>query len=480
MIQVLLNKEQFLYDIHSLVKSFYPEEDVKIKTTDVSENSDIHIQFFEQRIVISVTGEDGSCRQTETEVDANDRPETKNRLKQSLYLLLSEMTGTTLPWGDLTGIRPTKIPMTMLMEGKSKEEIRNYMKETYLIGDDKMELSIEIAEREKQILEPIHYEQGYSLYIGIPFCPTTCLYCSFTSYPIASWKKRVGEYLDALEREMDFTSSVYKDHILDTVYIGGGTPTTLSPSELDRLLTSLEQKFDLSQIKELTVESGRPDSITLEKLEVLKKHHVTRISINPQTMKEETLKIIGRHHTVEQTIEAFHLSRKAGFDNINMDLIMGLPGENLDDVAHTLSVIRDLSPDSLTVHSLAVKRASGLNQWMEENGRDSIHNTPQMMELTEKFAAENGLLPYYLYRQKNMAGNFENVGYAKPGKYGIYNILIMEEKQDIVALGAGTVSKVVRANSQIERVDNVKDVALYLERFDAMIEKKKQFYKTYQ
>ena len=291
-----------------------------------------------------------------------------------------------------------------------------------------------------------------------------------------SWEKRVGEYLTALFREMDAAAELCKDYYLDTVYIGGGTPTTLKPEELDCLLCAVEEKFDLSHVKEFTVESGRPDSITPEKLAVLKKHHVTRISINPQTMKEETLKIIGRRHTVAETIEAFRMARDAGFDNINMDLIMGLPGENVEDVRNTLSAIEELHPESLTVHSLAVKRASRLNQWMEENGRNSIQNTPEMMKLTENFARRMGLNPYYLYRQKNMAGNFENVGYAVNGKEGIYNILIMEEMQSIIALGAGTVTKRVYDDGRIERCDNVKDVGLYIEKIDEMIERKRKVF----
>lgn len=476
MIKVKINEDNFKYDIHSLIKAFYPEHDVKFFQD--GEVCDYEISMHPASIEIVSFGEPEQRVTVKTE-DA-DRAETKNRLKRALYGLLSEVTGQTLPWGNLTGIRPVRIATNLLEQGAGEDRIAEHMREVYLVSGEKAALCAEIAKREQKVLSPIHYKEGYSLYIGIPFCPTTCLYCSFTSYPIMSYKKRVEEYLEALSREMELTADVYRNYVLDTVYIGGGTPTTLEPDELDRLLCAVSQKFDLSCLKEFTVEAGRPDSITPEKLAVLKKHHVTRISINPQTMNDSTLAMIGRRHTAAQTLEAYEMARAAGFDNINMDLIMGLPGEDMDAVRRTLAVIEELRPESLTVHSLAVKRASGLNAWMEENGRDALCNTPQMMKLTETCARNMGLLPYYLYRQKNMAGNFENVGYALPGKEGIYNILIMEEKQSIAALGAGTVSKVVKPDGQIERVDNIKDVGLYLERFEEQLEKKRSFYRKYQ
>lgn len=279
--------------------------------------------------------------------------------------------------------------------------------------------------------------------------------------------------MEALFQEIDFVSEAYKDKILDTVYIGGGTPTTLGAEELEALLGYVRKKFDFRQVKEFTVEAGRADSITREKLAVLKKYGVTRISVNPQTMKEETLKLIGRQHTVAQVREAFQMAREAGFDNINMDIILGLPDELEADVYHTVEEIKKLNPDSLTVHSLAVKRASKLNQWIEENGIETLHNTDSTMEIAQKGAYELNMKPYYLYRQKNMSGNFENVGYAREGKYGIYNILIMEEKQTIVALGAGSITKKVYPDGRIERCENVKDVAQYIERIGEMIERKR-------
>ena len=348
------------------------------------------------------------------------------------------------------------------------------MRSTYLCSKEKTELAIDIAKREQKILADIHYEEGYSLYVGIPFCPTTCLYCSFTSFPIRAWKDKVDAYLSAVEKEIDFVKEACADKVLDSVYIGGGTPTTLEPDELDRLFAKLKGTLDWSQVKEFTVEAGRADSITAEKLRVMKKWGVTRISVNPQTMKQETLDVIGRRHTVEQTVEAFWTARREGFDNINMDLILGLPGETKNDVAETMRRVKELAPDSLTVHSLAIKRASRLSQWILENGMDTLHNTDETMQIAALGARELGMEPYYLYRQKNMSGNFENVGYAKPGKAGIYNILIMEEKQSILALGAGTISKAVYPDGRIERCDNVKDVDLYIEKIDEMIERKRK------
>jgi oxygen-independent coproporphyrinogen-3 oxidase len=363
--------------------------------------------------------------------------------------------------------------MGMLDAKMSDDEIIKALYDTHMVSDEKARLSLDIAKREKKILENVHYNNGYSIYIGIPFCPTTCLYCSFTSYPIAIWKERIKEYLSALFKEIDFISDFYNDKILDTVYIGGGTPTTLESEELESLLMYVRQKLDFSNVKEFTVEAGRADSITKEKLEVLKKYGVSRISVNPQTMKDDTLKLIGRQHTVAQVISAFNLAREVGFDNINMDIILGLPGETESDVQHTIDEIVKLNPDSLTVHSLAIKRASRLNQWIEENGISTLKNTDTTMKIAQEGAYKLGMKPYYLYRQKNMSGNFENVGYAREGKYGIYNMAIMEEVQTIIALGAGSITKRVYPDGRIERCDNVKDVALYIEKIDEMIDKKR-------
>lgn len=399
----------------------------------------------------------------------------KNPLKRMTYGIFSQMTsGKVHPWGTLTGIRPVKLPMAMLEQGFSDGEIAEKLKKEYLIGDEKCNLSIQIAHKERALLDMLDYEDGYSLYVGIPFCPTTCLYCSFTSYPYSRWEKRMEEYVTALEKEIDFVQEHFAGKKLNTIYFGGGTPTTLPPVYLDRILGKITNGFDLSYLKEWTVEGGRPDSITPEKLAVLRRYPVDRISINPQTMKQETLDIIGRRHTVEDVKRAFGMARDAGFDNINMDLIIGLPQEHTEDVAHTMEEIEALDPDNLTVHTLAIKRASRLNMEKAQYGHLYLEqNTTEMMELTAQGAARMGMEPYYLYRQKNMSGNLENVGYARPGKEGIYNILIMEEKQSILALGAGAVTKRVQMDGVIERASNVKDIEQYLTRVDEMIERKR-------
>ena len=473
------NKAQFEYEIHALVKAFYPAWDLKILTPEsvikdkkILEITPVMELVFQEDEVEFVVRQDAVHTYT-WRIDNVPADDYKNVFGRFLYTSLREETGISLPWGNLTGIRPTKIAVTMLDNGASEQDVAAFLREKHFVSEEKITLSIEIAQREREILSTLHYEDGYSLYIGIPFCPTTCLYCSFTSYPIGTWKERVADYLTALEQEMDAVAQMYRDKILDTVYIGGGTPTSLSAEELDRLLTKLKSTFDFRTVQEFTVEAGRADSITEEKLKVLHRHGVTRISVNPQTMKQETLKLIGRQHTVDQVVDAFHMARKVGFDNINMDIILGLPEETREDVAATIEAIQHLVPDSLTVHSLAVKRASKLNQWIEENGITAYNNTEETMRIAEKGARDMGMSPYYLYRQKNMSGNFENVGYSAEDKYGIYNILIMEEKQTIVALGTGSISKRVYPDGRIERCENVKEVAQYIERIDEMIERKR-------
>lgn len=478
------DRENYEYDIHSLIKAFYPEKQVKVvsgeklRLENVVPSIRIHVGEKEASFENMDPDRYVLYRMTDEETESHEAEgkHFKNVFKRFLYQALSELTEKTLPWGNLTGIRPTKIAMELLERGKTDREIVDFMEKEHFVSEKKAKLSLEIAKREKEILQTLHYENGYSLYIGIPFCPTTCLYCSFTSYPVCVWEKRIDEYLDCLIKEIDYVAEAFREQVLDTIYIGGGTPTSLSPERLERLLTKLEETFDVCSLKEFTVEAGRADSITREKLEVIKRHHVTRISVNPQTMKDETLKLIGRQHTVAQVIEAFHMAREVGFDNINMDLILGLPGETPQDVAATIEAVKKLDPDNLTVHSLAVKRASKLHQWIEENGLDTIRNTDETMDIATAGAREMGMQPYYLYRQKNMSGNFENTGYAKEGKNGIYNILIMEEKQTIVALGAGSITKRVFPDGRIERCDNVKDVALYIERIDEMIARKKKLF----
>lgn len=476
-IAILLNDGSYEQDIRELLMAFYPGSAFTHKEEEAAEASLVlrgekkGLEFS-----LSIQAEDPLSRQCKTiEPDFENRFEAKNLIKRTLYQLLKEQTKRELPWGTLTGIRPTKIAMAKLQEGCGKKQIHDYLKETYYTSEEKISLSIDVAARELELLRAIDYERGYSLYIGIPFCPTTCLYCSFTSFPIGQWEGRTSLYLDALFKEIDYAAERMKGRPLDTVYFGGGTPTSLSPEDLERIFLKLETVFPIDKVKELTVEAGRPDSITREKLAVLKAHGINRISVNPQTMKQETLNLIGRRHTVEQVKDTFHMAREMGFENINMDLIVGLPGETAEDVRQTMEEIKALRPDSITVHSLAIKRAARLNIFREQYENLKITNTQELINMTARYAEELGLKPYYLYRQKNMAGNFENVGYSLPGKECIYNILIMEEKQTIMACGAGTTTKVLYpAENRLERAENVKDVEQYIGRVEEMINRKEK------
>lgn len=478
MIGISFNQKEFEYDAYTLLKAFFPKEEVQmfyVQEEEVPADLEylISIEYGEQ-VHIRIQWGDTLLEGQETYEQTEDRKIRKNKLKQVLYKLLSQLTGQTLPWGNLTGIRPTKIAMGLIESGMSNAQAAEYMRNTYFTSKEKTALAITIANRERELLKDIDYEKGYSLYVGIPFCPSICLYCSFSSSPLQRWKDQVDAYLDALLKELDFISEAMKDRTLDTIYIGGGTPTTLEPEQLERLLEHINARFPVYQVKEYTVEAGRPDSITREKLQAIRKFPVTRISVNPQTMNQATLELIGRRHTVEDTRHAFALARECGFDNINMDIIVGLPGEQKEDVQHTLEEIKKLDPDSLTVHSLAVKRAARLNMFKEQYEEMEFINNQEIMDMAMKYAYECQMGPYYLYRQKNMCGNLENIGYAKVDKAGIYNILIMEEKQSILAAGAGASTKFVFQNGKrIERAENVKDVANYISRIDEMIERKR-------
>lgn len=474
MIDIQIEPAQFEYDVQSLVQAFYTGHPFKINDRVENSYRKISVKYEKNKICISVWSKEKEPVEGEMFCDFSDRRETKNILKKLLYKLLSADTKEKLPWGTLTGIRPSKIPEMMLEEDISRKEIMSYMKETYLISDEKLNLAIDIADRERQILSKINYKHGFSLYVGIPFCPTTCLYCSFTSFPIEKYRKKVDLYLDAVIKEIKYLGIKLKNRELNTVYIGGGTPTTLEPNQLDRLINALKDNFDFSTVVEFTVEAGRPDSITEDKIMVLKKHGVNRISINPQIMNEKTLEIIGRKHTVSQVKEAFAIARKCGMDNINMDFIVGLPGENAQMVKYSMEEALKLNPDGITVHSLALKRASRLNVEKDRYSDMTMENSSRLMKITEEYAGKMKMVPYYMYRQKNMVGNQENVGYSKVGKEGIYNILMMGDYQNVWAAGAGAVTKLLsKDRKEGKRIDTLKNVDLYIDRIDEMIERKK-------
>ena len=503
MIKIVLSDKNYENDVYPLVKAFYPEQMIKIyseeewdgpkeKMTSVNDQNIketvslvmdgkgfLYIEFHPGLITLTFKDESGRCSTQTQRMDASlPRSQYKNAIKRFLYHVMEDSSDQFLPWGILTGIRPTKLVYEMLVQGCDEKEIYDHMNREYLCSEEKVEMSLHIADREAKLLRELDYQNGYSLYIGIPFCPTTCSYCSFPSYPLEKHSGLVEDYLKALEKEIVFAASCFPKKQLTTVYFGGGTPTSLSTEQLEALIRLVKKNFDFTQVKELCVEAGRPDSITREKLVMLKNCGVDRISINPQSMQQKTLEKIGRRHSVEEVKRAFYLARETGHMNINMDIILGLPGENPCDVTDTLKQIKELNPESLTVHTLAIKRAARLNQ--EKTSHTKSADVSKMLKETITFAEENEYYPYYLYRQKNMAGNLENIGYSKYGKEGLYNILIMEEKQTILALGAGGMSKFVfYEENRIERVDNVKSVTDYINRIDEMIARKLEFLKKH-
>ena len=476
MVRIDSKRNKFTYNIYHIVKSFYPGEDVEQKV-DGEQEALVTLEM-PGGSSFSVFPEDVGLPRI-SDPDERQLQEEKWAVTRSVYRYLENFTGEKLAWGILTGVRPTKLIMQKLEAGISREEILRSFQEEDLVSPEKAQLAYETACREYELLSRLDCEEGFSLYVGIPFCPSVCSYCSFSSSPIDVWRDRVDGYLDALIRELKALGEMAAGRRPDTVYIGGGTPTTLEPEQMDRLLKAVTEYFDLSHTLEFTIEAGRPDSITEEKLRVIRRYPVTRISVNPQTMQQKTLDLVGRKHTVQDVVEAFHVARRLGFDNINMDLIAGLPGETAADMQDTLRQVEALHPDSLTVHALAIKRAARFGQ---EGRTAQLHSEiTQMIEDASECARGMGLKPYYLYRQKNIAGNFENVGYAEVDKAGIYNILIMEEKQTILAAGAGASTKIllkepIRTENGKEiglvRIENVKNITEYISRIDEMIERK--------
>lgn len=465
MICVSIKKQLLPYeaDIRDLCIAFFPYQKIKFieEGESIIEDSIIVENYFSGEL-------------TENRLD------NKSEIKRQLYDYLSNKTGKKLLWGTLTGIRPVTI-VTGLIENGINENIKDYLKKEYYISDEKALKLIEIANREEEILNrPLikSYKEQYSIYIGVPFCKSTCLYCSFTSFNIDKFSDYVDKYLSALENE-------FKKFIVDktnnrltplTIYIGGGTPTSLDEMHFEKLLNLIDKYVDVSNVVEYTVEAGRPDTITENKLRLMKEHRVTRISINPQTFNDKTLKLIGRKHTANEIIEKFNLARKIGFDNINMDIILGLPNEKIFEVLKTLFNVYKLKPDSLTVHSLALKRAARLNyelnDWthnsylagMAESSREEGKRViDKMYHMSELLAAILSLKPYYLYRQKNMAGNLENVGYSKVGKESIYNIMMMSERHTVVGFGTATTKEVFYENNgkRVESIEGYKSVIDY-------------------
>jgi len=490
MVRILLDEERFYNEVYDEVKLFFTENEICF-TDELPPDEKGGIFLYCKvncedagRPVFQVRLEsDNSSYSAEIPMECVDIGEMKaekvremrKQIKRHVYLALAKCTGRELPWGMLTGIRPAKIVREFLEEGKGEEEILNTLAQFYRLSEDKARLAYNVAQTERKIINRAGKDM-VSVYIGIPFCPSRCLYCSFTSNPIDKCSHLVDRYLDALKTEIHGVQKIIEknSYRIQSLYIGGGTPTSIDAASLAGLLEYINNTFDMSLVEEFTLEAGRPDSINREKLEVSKDNGVNRISINPQTMNNRTLEIIGRSHTAEDIIEAFGLAREAGFDNINMDIIVGLPGENLSMFENTLKEIGKLNPESLTVHTMAIKRASRLNEHRSEYSFISGEEAEQMVNMAREFAGSVGMHPYYLYRQKNILGNLENIGYCKPGHESVYNIQIMEEKQTIIAIGAGAVTKVVYpADNRIERAFNVKNIEEYINRLDEMIERKK-------
>ena len=456
---------------------FDNNEDVDILSTATFANNMFHSQATLTYNGVSYSSEYSfPC-------DSSGNLHTQKRIMSAvcgmaLYQAILTFCPTILPWGVMTGIRPAKPMREMLTTGVSENIILTYFKDLYGITDKKLELALAVAKNEMSLLS-VNKPSDIGLYIGIPFCPTRCLYCSFISSDLRHTKKYVPDYCKLLVNEMKHSAELLASsgrHI-QSIYMGGGTPTSLSAQELDLLLGSMHAYFDLSSLREFCVEAGRPDTITTDKLAVLKRHGVDRLSINPQTMNQETLTIIGRNHTPDEINNAFSLARNLGFDNINADIIAGLPGEDERMFSNTLDHVLALSPENITVHTMSVKRGSALNQ-NKQNFVLSSHDTVQhMLDITHETMPKNGYTPYYMYRQKHMIGNLENVSYSKPGFMSLYNVNIMEEVQSILALGCGGSSKAVNnMSNRIERVYNFKSPIEYINRFDEILDKKNELF----
>lgn len=398
----------------------------------------------------------------------------KNKLKREIFDALSAVTGKRPKWGILTGIRPVKLAGEYYGRLGSYDMVRKEMEREYLIHPEKSMLLTDILKYQTDEMGRPE-DNSLSIYIGIPFCPTRCLYCSFTSNQVK--EPEIARYLEALYREIRFAGAAAEAEgfNIESVYIGGGTPTTLSSLQLDSLLTEVEEAFDLGSVREFTVECGRPDTITEDKLSVLDKHGVGRISINPQTMKESTLRIIGRNHTVQQVRDAFEMSKRGDIGTVNADLIAGLPDESTDDFKKSLDEIVQLGAGNITLHTLAVKRASKLKEVDETFNYRQEEICGEMLAYAGEKLKSEGYIPYYLYRQKHTSGNTENIGYCRAGEISRYNVRIMEEAQSILALGAGGISKIYFPESnRLERVANVSNYEIYIERIDEMIDRKKK------
>lgn len=471
-IRVSLNDMKYRYDIFLMINLYF---------------SFINIEFVEDKYDIAIEINDKSIDikgiYNDFQYSINENYKMSEEVKKAVFNYLKEGTGKVLPWGTLVGIRPSKKALSYLESGYNEEEIIREFQDRHETLEEKTKLCIDVAKYEKNVVNTD--KNSISIYVGMPFCPTRCVYCSFTSNPVGANKNNVINYLNSLTKEIEEISKYVdeKKLIIETVYFGGGTPTSVNDDQFEDIMGKIYNNFVKDRdVKEFTVECGRVDSITRNKLLSMRRYNVDRISINPQTMNDDTLKVIGRNHNSEAVEECFNMARELGFDNINMDLIVGLPGENLNHIVNSCERIAKLNPDNLTIHGLSVKRGSRLHENLINNKTYVVPDQDElnsMYETTKLLSEKLNMKPYYMYRQKNMVGNMENVGYCRDEKVCIYNIQMIEEKQTIIALGADGVSKVVFLNeNRIERFANVKDVKEYNNRIDEMIEKKIQLLNT--
>lgn len=475
---LIIDSHPFRYEMEALCRMFLHGRELKItEEAEIPPKEDYIYTALEGDEITVKAKIDGKYAEAKRTAE-NDHA---RNMELAVFGVLTEILSIRPKWGVLTGIRPVKLAMQLHDMGLSEEEIRKKLKEERLVSDEKLDLLLTTMEHELEIRASSR-PNSVSLYISIPFCPSRCSYCTFTSHSVEKAAKLIPQYVELLCGELK-DIAVLIDEIglhLETVYMGGGTPTVLTAKQLDRVLSTVNESFDMTGVRELTVEAGRPDTITAEKLAVLKKNGVGRISINPQTMDDEVLAAIGRKHTAEDVKNAFALAKTFGFDSINMDLISGLPGDNMEKFRKTIAEVIAMNPDNITLHTLTVKHGANLAPMAQSV---FAATADAMNEYAYGEFAKAGYFPYYLYRQKGTVDNLENVGFCKPGKEGIYNIFIMDETHTVLSAGAGGVTKMKAPyDKKIERIFNFKYPYEYIERFELMNERKEQvrnFYEKY-
>lgn len=473
-----VKNHNFHFELENLTRLFFPNEKITV-IRDFSEPQPPCI-YTEVSDKITISVNIGSFNKSETAVKRLTDDDNELVSAQLLYKLLCDFTGLTQPWGILTGVRPVKLLRRLAEESSEEQAVKKFEKD-FFVSNEKIALSRETEHNERKILE-LSKPESFSLYVGIPFCPSRCSYCSFVMASIERAEKLIEPYTKLLCEEIKQTAEIANKLglRLETVYFGGGTPTTLSAEQLDTVLRTVNKSFDMSTCREFTVEAGRPDTIDIAKLFALKENKVDRISINPQTVNDEVLKTIGRKHTAQQFFDAFELARKCGFDNINTDLIAGLPTDTPESFKNSLDSIVRLNAECITVHTLCMKRASRLTTEGVTLDLQQARDAREMLAYTQNILGQNEYIPYYMYRQSRMVGNLENVGWSKKGFESLYNVYVMDETHTILACGSGGVTKLKRNNPDyLERIFNFKYPYEYIDRFDELIQRKSgimQFY----